>query len=271
MTPEARHRLYSGHAPEALAAVERVLAAPGPAPVLILAGETGCGRTGLLEAAAHGADLHGSPVTVLPLDLDAYEEGLDLDRFAEVQIARRWELDDEGREALRETVRLCLPTVPVSLTGAALVALLLRLDDPRPVWRALPKNDADARPLLTSLLHHLSREGHLVVHVVANAQLTDPLRRWLLDEAQNHRRVVLAISCSPADPDERVTPRVPGLRLDLVPFPAGALLDPVHELFDDLGLETADRLQRFLDLGALCGENGPAEVVFHYLGLEAGR
>jgi tetratricopeptide (TPR) repeat protein len=267
-SPEEKHRLYSGHAPEALAAVERVLAAPGPAPVLILAGETGCGRTGLLEAAAHGAGLQGRPATVLPLDLDAYEEGLDLTRFAEVQIASRWELDEAGREALRETAALFLPLVPVSLTGAALVSLLLRLDDPRPVWKALPMNDADARPLLTNLLHRLTRKGHLVVHVVANAQITDPFRRWLLDEAQHNPRLVLAISASPADPDDRVTPRAASLRIDLQPFPAGALLDPLHELFDGLELETADRLQRFLDLAALCGGNVPAEMLFHHLELE---
>ena len=266
--PEAKHRLYGNHDPEALAAVERVLAAPGPAPALILAGEAGCGRTALLEAAAHGAGLQGRPTTVLPLDLDAYEEGLELDRFAEVQIARRWELGDAEREALRETSRLFLPFVPVSLTGAALVSLLLRLDDPRPVWKALPMNDADARPLLTHLLHRLTREGHLVVHAVNSAQLTDPLRRWLLDEAKHNPRLVLAISCSPADPDDRVTPRAKSLRLDLRPFPAGDLLAPIHGLFDDLELETADRLQRFLDLAALCGENVPAEVLFHHLELE---
>jgi tetratricopeptide (TPR) repeat protein len=266
-SPEAKRQLYAGHDPEALAAVERVLAAPGPAPVLILAGETGCGRTGLLAAAAHGAGLQGRQTAVLPLDLDAYEEGLDLARFAEVQIAKRWELGDAEREALRETARLFLPSVPVSITGAALVSLLLRLDDPRPVWKALPTNDADARPLLTHLLHRLTREGHLVVHAVANAQLTDTLRRWLLDEAQREPRLVLAISCSPADPDDRVTPRAPSLRLDLHPFPAGDLLDPIHALFDDLELETADRLQRFLDLAAMCGENVPAEALFHHLEL----
>jgi tetratricopeptide (TPR) repeat protein len=266
-SPEAKHRLHAEHDPEALAAVERVLAAPGPAPVLILSGEAGCGRTGLLEAAAHGARLQGRPTAVLPLDLDAYEEGLDLDRFAEVQITKRWELGDAEREALRETARLFLPFVPVSLTGAALVSLLLRLDDPRPVWKALPMNDADARPLLTHLLHRLTREGHLVVHAVANAQLTDTFRRWLLDEAQREPRLVLAISCSPADPDDRVTPRAPSLRLDLRPFPAGPLLDPIHDLFDSLPLEVADRLQRFVDLAALCGENVPAEVLFHHLEL----
>jgi tetratricopeptide (TPR) repeat protein len=266
-SPEAKYRLYAEHDPAALAAVERVLAAPGPAPVLILAGETGCGRTGLLEAAAHGAGLQGRPTAVLPLDLDAYEEGLDLDRFAEVQITKRWELGDAEREALRETARLFLPFVPASLTGAALVSLLLRLDDPRPIWKALPMNDADARPLLTNLLHRLTREGHLVVHAVANAQLTDTFRRWLLDEAQREPRLVLAISCSPADPDDRVTPRAPSLRLDLHPFPAGDLLAPVHGMLDELQLETADRLQRFLDLAAMCGDNVPAEMLFHHLEL----
>ena len=74
-TFEEKHRLYNAHAPEALAAIERVLAAPGPAPVLLLAGEPGCGRTGLLEAAAGGATGQGRPTLVLPLDLDGYEEG----------------------------------------------------------------------------------------------------------------------------------------------------------------------------------------------------
>ncbi|HSF38892.1 MAG TPA: tetratricopeptide repeat protein, partial [Thermoanaerobaculia bacterium] len=37
---------------------------------------------------------------------------------------------------------------------------------------------------------------------------------------------------------------------------------------DGLELETADRLQRFLDLAALCGENVPAEPLFQHLELE---
>src|SRR5436309_3951077 len=105
-SPAEKHRLYTEHSPEALAAIEAVLAAPGPSPVLILAGEPGCGRTGLLEAAAHGPDgpdgpdaasRDGREVLVLPLDLQGYEEGLDLLRFAEIQIARRWELDEPAR------------------------------------------------------------------------------------------------------------------------------------------------------------------------------
>src|SRR5437764_12329241 len=94
LSPDAKHELYSEHSPEALAAIERLLAAPGPSPVLVLAGEAGCGRTGLLEAAAHGAGRAGGKILVLPLDLDGYEEGVDLTRFAEIQVSRRWDLDE---------------------------------------------------------------------------------------------------------------------------------------------------------------------------------
>ena len=268
LTPEEKHRLYNEHAPEALAAVERVLAAPGPAPVLLLAGEPGCGRTGLLEAAAHGAGSQGRRVTVLRLDLDGYEEGFDLARFAEVQIAKRLELGEAGRETLRQQILPLLQFFEVSLTGAALTSLLLRLDDPAAAWKQLPAGSPDARPALSGLLAALSRDGHLVVHAVDNAQLTDTLRRWLLDETRRNPGLVLAISCSPSDPDDRVTPRAKSLRLDLQPLPAEPLLDPVHELFDGLEMSTADRLQRFLDLAALCGENVPPEILFHHLELE---
>src|SRR5947208_13199645 len=250
MTPEEKHRLYQRHAPEALAAVERVLAAPGPAPVLLLAGEPGCGRTGILEAAAGGATGQGRPTLVLPLDLDGYEEGFDLPRFLDVQIANLWELSEGEREAQRERMMPILQFVPPTLAGAALVALLLRVDDPMAVWKDLPGATAagDARPALSGLFANLGRAGHLVVHAVESAQITDPLRRWLLDETRRNPRLVLALSCAPVDPDDRVAPQAESLRLDLQPMSAGAagdLLDPVHELLQRLELETADRLERF--------------------------
>ncbi len=269
LTPEEKHRLYQSHAPEALAAIERVLAAPGPAPVLLLAGEPGCGRTGLLEAAAGGAARQGRPTLVLPLDLDGYEEGIDLSRFLDVQIASRWELSEGEREALRERLAPLLPFVPPTLAGAALVSLLLRTGDPVAVWKGLPgaTPNGDARPALAGLFANLSREGHLVVYAAESAQLTDPLRRWLLDETRRNPRLVLALSCAPADPDDRAAPRAESLRLDLQPLPAGDRLDPLHELLHGLELETADRLQRFLDLAALCGPNVPAEALFLHLEL----
>ncbi len=268
------YRLYQSHAPEALAAVERVLAAPGPAPVLLLAGEPGCGRTGLLEAAAGGAERQGRPTTVLPLDLDGYEEGFDLPRFLDVQVTNRWDLSEAGREALRERMAPLLQFVPASLSGAALVSLLLRLDDPVAVWKELPpaaNDENDARPALAGLFAALSRAGHLVVHAVENAQITDPLRRWLLDETRRNPRFVLAISCSPLDPDNRVAPQAESLRLDLQPLPSGTLLEAVQGLFPELELEAADHLQQLLDLAALCGPNVPAEVLFQHLELTPER
>ena len=104
LSPAEKYRLHGEHSPAALAAVERLLAAPGPSPVLVLAGEPGCGRTGLLEAAAYGAGQTGRKILVLPLDLDGYEEGMDLNRFTEIQIARRWELDETARTALGAAV-----------------------------------------------------------------------------------------------------------------------------------------------------------------------
>src|SRR3954451_5974667 len=271
MNPEEKHRLYQRHAPEALAAVERVLAAPGPAPVLLLAGEPGCGRTGLLEAAAGGATGQGRHTLVLPLDLDGYEEGFDLPRFLDVQIANLWALSEGERETRREQMMPVLQFVPPTLAGAALVSLLLRVDDPMAVWKDLPGATAagDARPAFSGLFANLGRAGHLVVHAVESAQITDPLRRWLLDETRPGARLVLALSCAPVDPDDRVAPQAESLRLDLQPLPAGGLLDPLHEFLHGLELETADRLQRFLDLAALCGPNVPAEALFLHLELTA--
>ena len=274
LDPEEKVRLYSGHGPEALLAVTRVLLEPGPSPVLLLAGAPGCGRTGLLEAAAFSADgadgagAADSPISVLPLDLDGYEEGADLSRFAEVQIARRWELDEATREFLRQGVLPLLQFIPVSSAGAALVSLLLRLEDPSAAWRDLPGATTDARPALSALLGRQSRDGRLVLHVLASDALNDPLRRWLLDETRKNPALVLALSCSPADVDERVAPRAGRVRVDLQPLPAGGLLEPVQDLLHDLDLETADRLQRFLDLAALCGQNVPAEILFHHLELD---
>ncbi len=260
LSPEEKRRLYTEHAPEALAATERVLAAPGPAPVLLLSGGLGCGRMGLLEAAAHGAGPH----LVLPLDLDGYEEGLDLRRFADVQIARRWELDDGEREALRHALSPLLSHIAPSLTGAAIVSLLLRLGDPAP-FAPLFAAGSDPRESLTALLRLLAQDRRLVLHGVASPQLNDPLRLHLLAAARSHPNLVLALSCPPLETDEQAAPGSERLRFELQPLPEGDLAAEVKDLVDDLDLETADRLQRLLDHAALCGGSVPVELLFHHL------
>ncbi|HEV7786637.1 MAG TPA: hypothetical protein VGQ28_14925, partial [Thermoanaerobaculia bacterium] len=148
LSPAAKHELYSEHSSEALAAIERLLAAPGPSPVLVLSGEPGCGRTGLLEAAA-------PKILILPLDLDGYEEGVDLTRFAEIQISRRWDLDEAARSRLGLAISPLLPRIAPSLSGAAVVSILLRLPDPQAVARQILPRDSESsgsREVLSTLL-----------------------------------------------------------------------------------------------------------------------
>ncbi|HSF41242.1 MAG TPA: hypothetical protein VLT87_15700, partial [Thermoanaerobaculia bacterium] len=255
--------IYTVHHPEALAEIERLLTAPGPSPVLLLSGDAGCGRTGLLEAAARAA---GGAITVLPLDLEGYEEDPEgLARFAGHQLARRADLDEETRAERLERVAPLVRQLPASLAGAALLSLLLRLDE---ISGEILSGGADPRQSLSALLARLSREGRLVLHVTASAQLTDTLRRRLLAEARANPGLLLALSCFPADPDDRVAPRAERLRLELEPLPTDDLSESAQDLVDGLELETADRLQRFLDLAALCGENVPAEPLFQHLELE---
>lgn len=268
MTPEETRQLYTDHSPEALAEAERILS-KGDIRVLLLSGEPGCGRTGFLEAAAQEA---GRRISVVPLDLDGYEEGQDLARFAEVQITSRWDLGTAAREALRERVQPILSFIPQTLAGATLISLLLRQDDPAEVWKTLPQaatGAGDARPALAELFKALGRDGLLLLHAVDSVQLHNPLRRWLLEETGRNPSLALALSCSPTDAEDRLlVPGISATRIELAPPPSGSLLEPVKELTDDLEIEVSDRLQRFLDLAALCGRNVPAEVLFHHLELE---
>ncbi|HSS76213.1 MAG TPA: hypothetical protein VLV54_05660, partial [Thermoanaerobaculia bacterium] len=265
LSPAAKHQLFSERSAAALAAIERLLAASVPPPIVLLAGEPGCGRTSLLEAAAYGAN---RKALVLPLDLDGYEEGGDLTRFAEIQITRRWELDEAAQDQLRLIISPLLPDIVPSLSGAAVVSLLLRLPDPRAVAHQVLPGNSDPRESLSALLHFLTRDDRLVLHAVASPQLTDPLRFRLVEAAHQRSNLLLAVSCSPRDRDELVAPRSERLRLDLEPLPPGDILAPAKDLLDDLELETSDRLQRFLDLAALCGQNVPAEILFHHLELD---
>jgi tetratricopeptide (TPR) repeat protein len=269
MDSQEKEQLYLEHASEALGAVARVLLEPGPAPALVLSGPPGCGRTGLLETAARHVPAGSGKVTVLPLDLDGFEENAGLERFTDIQIARREDLDEARKETLREGIIPLLGFIPSTQPGAALLSLLLRLDDPVAAWKELPPAAAgDARPALSALLVQLGRNGRLVVHSVDSAQLNDPLRSWLLEQARRNASLVLAFSCPPSDIDDLVAPRAERVRVEVTPLPAEGLIEPVQELIQDLDLETSDRLQRFLDLAALCGENVPAELLFHHLELD---
>lgn len=257
---EELRALHSEHHREALNTMARLLAQPGPAPAVLLSGEPGSGRSGFLAAAA--------PIPVIPLDLEGYEEATEtLEGFARHQLARRPDLDEAGRIALLARVAPLLERPRPTLTDAARTSLLLGVDT-RLTIPASVLAEPDARQALSLLLQSLAASGGAVLHATASEQLTDTLRRRLLDEVPRHPGLVLALSCSPGDPDDLVAPRAERVRLELAPLPGAASLEPLKRVLDGLDLQTADRLQRFLDLAALCGENVPADVLFHHLELE---
>ncbi|HEX6899186.1 MAG TPA: tetratricopeptide repeat protein [Thermoanaerobaculia bacterium] len=256
----------TSHAPEALAEIRKVLSFPGPYPVLILSGEPGCGRTGLLAAAAR------NDARVLPLDLDGYEEGLDLGRFAAHQLSKRGDLDDHGRERLARGIEPLLGHLEPSFAAAAVISLLLRLDDAAAVAWDLTSGPTDGRRALSAFLERLTRDHVVILHALASPLLTDPLRALLLAEARERSGLLLAISCSPKESDGFVAPRTERrLRLELQPLPTEEMHERLQDLVNELELEHSDRLQRFLDLAALCGENVPAGVLFHHLELDEER
>lgn len=260
----SNRELHILHHRDALERIETILRAPGPSPVLLLSGGPGSGRTGLLQEALRGAG--GQEDAVFPLELEGYEEGEGaLARFAAHRLALRRDLDEAGREALQQRIDPLLPRLDPSLPGAAVVALLLSGAD---VPSDLPAEPASTGEVLSRLLADLSGGRRVILHA-RSGQLTDPLRRRLLDAAARHPGLVVALSCSPSDPEDQVAPRAERLRLEVPPLPGSAdPLQPVQDLLAGVDLQAADRLQRFLDLAALCGENVPADLLFQHLELD---
>src|SRR3954452_20681865 len=60
---------------EAFDEAVRLLTGPGPAPVVLLAGEPGSGRAECLAAVARKVGETGSQVAVFPLNLEGFENG----------------------------------------------------------------------------------------------------------------------------------------------------------------------------------------------------
>jgi tetratricopeptide (TPR) repeat protein len=264
---DPNRELHILHHREALEAIEKILKTPGPSPVLLLSGGPGSGRTGLLQEALRGAG--GQEDALLLLDLEGYEEGEEaLARFTAHRLALRQDLDEAGREALRERLAALLPRIEPTLSGAAVVALLLTMGEAAEIPGEILEEAAGAGELLSRLLAHLTRNRRVILFA-RSAQLHDPLRRRLLDAAAHNPGLVAAFSCFPLDPDDQVAPRAERLRLEVPPLPGAAdRLQPVQDLLTGLDLAVADRFQRFLDLAALCGETVPADLLFHHLEMD---
>lgn len=243
---------------EAVDRIAAALASGESAPVILLSGEIGSGRRDVLEAAAARVGCE-----ILPVDLEGFEPGEQgLSRFLDLWAEERGEGDQE-RFAL---ARRLAGELPPTQASAALLSLALSWDGP-----------TETLSDLDTFLARLSRMGRVVLHVEEGAGLNRILRRRLLEAAGRHRHLVLALSCHPRDRDADLAESSLVLRVELEPLTGdelvrrldgGALESMRQDLLPELDLQLADRLERFLDLAALCGGNFPAELLLAHIELE---
>jgi len=224
-------------------------------PVILLSGERGSGRRDLLATAAARTALD-----VVSLDLEGYEDGdQGLLRFLALQAEKG--VNQERLTAARQLAE-ALPPTP---SAAALLALVLGSvpGSPHPVL------DFSGLTLWDAFRRLLESPKRLVLHVENGAGLDAVLRRRLIDEARRGTGVALVLSCHPRDRSEDLAPGGEVLRVEMAaPERSGESQEVLRSLLADLDLQVADRLERFLDLAALCGANVPAELLLAHIELD---
>jgi tetratricopeptide (TPR) repeat protein len=199
--------------------------------VVLLSGEAGIGRRYLLQAAVHRMRQAGGIVEILEIDLEGYDEEVDLGRFIELQVEKRRKEKGEARgeivEALVSAMRL-----GVKGTGwASLLSMTLSLKEPVAALRKLFGNSDrgfsgelfSAREVFASFVGSLS--GKVILHVIdptlfhAIPSPENP-RRWLPEVVERFPHATLVISCGPDDQEEDL---VPGARRDVERIDLGRL------------------------------------------------
>jgi tetratricopeptide (TPR) repeat protein len=255
--------MESMESPQALEETVRWLTGNRPAPVLLLSGEPGSGRSELLAAAARKAAEQGAPAAILHLDLAGFEEGPEgLVGFLSLWGQRhRAETDDRPAERL-ERVAEWVAELPPSMASAILLSLLLETES-----AVDSLYSQDPRQATRRLLERLTATDRVILHVTRSSDLDAVTRRWLLAEAPSHPNLLLALSCDPRDSDDTVAPRTWVRRVSLVRTPrtSDVLLEPLKDLMGRVDFRAAELLGRFIDLAALCGENVPSDLLMAYL------
>jgi tetratricopeptide (TPR) repeat protein len=181
--------------------------------VILLAGEAGIGRRYLLQAAVHRLREEGETVEVLDIDLEGYDEEVNLGKFVELQVEKRRK---EKGEARRELVEALVSAMRLGVKGtgwASLLSATLSLKEPLAALRKLLGNKDrghsgelfSAREVFASFIGSLS--GKVILHVLDPALFhTIPSpenpRRWLPEVVERFPNAALVISCGPDDQKE---------------------------------------------------------------------
>ncbi len=165
---------------------------------VVLLGELGIGREYFVEAVGYLAQGKGVKVHIAPIDLDGYaNDGTTLEEYANRLLANQTERD---RSRVWEIIRATQPELKAKAQFwvCALLSLEVSLKIPlRKLWESMHDLSGPNRPgyeLLDRLIHYLTQDAKLVLHVRDNDLLTTTWRRWLRACLDRHSNLVLAFS-----------------------------------------------------------------------------
>jgi tetratricopeptide (TPR) repeat protein len=250
--PESRFGRFNFQRDEQIDALRDLLVDDGLPAVVVLGGEPGIGRGFLCEAAAQRTREQGREVAVWHLDLDGFEP----DAQNPLTLYLRHLIEDEERriEASRDKAKGAARSAAKTLSkldligeasevAASLLSLLWQFEDPLQRFADLlsrPRGqDQAARrddpETLHRFLAELTRDRKLLVYVSDPSQLTSPLRRWLIREAERAPEpLLLVIPCSLEQETERAAPeaRHQPARFDVHPLEPAELRDLLDRRFE---------------------------------------
>ncbi len=208
--------------------------------VWLLSGDDGVGRRYVLQAAVAGLpEGENSPPRLLHVDLEAFDEVTPFAYFVETLVKARTAAGLPVQRATLEAIRTLGTLASRSLADAAVVEILLQLDDATAplveaflaAAQASPDKQTGQKRLL-DLLHRLAQQRPLVLHLVQASMLHRVFRHAVCRAAEEISGLKVALSCHPSDSEPRLVPvddlRHGVQRIELRPLTAAEL----HSVLD---------------------------------------
>ena len=222
---------------------------------VMLSGGVGIGQRYFLEAASYRATMAGQAMILTILDLAGYEPGQgSLEAFANHQLAKYPKANGSLLPHLLEYLQAKVEINVPGILGVSLLSIGLEAQLPAQELVArfrkacdLAGSSRDPRESLHRLLKGFGEERTLVLHVVDSAELSTPLRRWVVDEAKINPHLVLVFSCEPQATNEAVALDLPVTRFEFAPLDEEAIRTRLAQRFspNSFPVELADALRRY--------------------------
>ena len=246
---ESKYVQFNFHRPKSIDTLVQALIAGKPR-AFILSGDTGAGRSYLLESAVHQATERGRRIQLgrIILDADESDAGSLIDSIQTTSEVLGKKPNQRLLDALKLQVRF--QVLPFFFTS--LLSLSLSLDLPASrILRLLHAGDEirgpekSRRRVLKELLDDLTNKSILVVHLPRPFERNPELSGWLAEEIVKRNDLFLAVSCPPGVEDTAALPYVETIeRIEVSPLRP----DEVKAVFEGRfpGLEMPAVVSRFL-------------------------